>query len=85
MQPTDVLDIEAVPDRPQSETLDVRELPPPKPLQETMETLVDLGENAVLIQVNDRTPQHLFPKLEDRGFEFESVGDDPVYTAIWRP
>lgn len=84
VQPTDVLDREPVPDRPHSETLDVRELPPPKPLQETLETLADLDEDAVLIQVNDRTPQHLFPKLEDRGFEFESTGDGPVYTAIWK-
>lgn len=83
MQSTDILDRPTVPDRPQTETLDVRELPPPKPLQETLEALADLGDDAVLIQINDRLPQHLFPKLEDRGFEFESAGEEPVYTAIW--
>lgn len=82
MEPTAVLDSEVVPDRPDYETLDVRELPPPKPLQETLEAVVDLDER-VLIQINDRTPQHLFPKLEERGLEYESIGDDPVYTAIW--
>ncbi|MFW5919538.1 MAG: DUF2249 domain-containing protein [Halanaeroarchaeum sp.] len=84
MEPTAVLDSEAVPDRSDHRTLDVRELPPPKPLQETLEALVDL-EDAVLIQVNDRTPQHLFPKLDERGFQYESIGDGPVYTAIWNP
>ena len=84
MEPTDVLDSEAVPDRPGHKTLDVRELPPPKPLQETLESLVEL-DDAVFIQVNDREPQHLFPKLEDRGFEYESAGENPVYTAIWKP
>ncbi|QSG14782.1 SirA-like two-layered alpha/beta sandwich domain [Halapricum desulfuricans] len=84
MEPTDVLDSEAVPDRAGHETLDVRELPPPKPLQETLEAVVDLGDD-VLIQINDRRPQHLFPKLDDRGLEYESTGDDPVYTAIWQP
>lgn len=84
MDPTVVLDSEVVPDRPDYETLDVRELPPPKPLQETLEAVVDLDER-VLIQINDRTPQHLFPKLEERGLEHESMGDDPVYTAIWVP
>lgn len=84
MEPTDVLDREAVPEQSGRETLDVRELPPPKPLQETLERVVDL-EDDILIQINDRRPQHLFPKLEERGLEHESVGDDPVYTAIWRP
>ncbi|QSG04434.1 SirA-like two-layered alpha/beta sandwich domain [Halapricum desulfuricans] len=84
MEPTDVLDSEAVPDRAGHETLDVRELPPPKPLQETLEAVVDLGD-VVLIQINDRRPQHLFPKLEERGLEYESTGEDPVYTAIWKP
>jgi uncharacterized protein (DUF2249 family) len=84
MELTAVLDSEAVPERSDHQSLDVRELPPPKPLQETLDALVDL-EAAVLIQINDRRPQHLFPKLDERGFEYESIGDDPVYTAIWTP
>jgi hypothetical protein len=39
-------------------------------------------EETVLIQVNDRTPQHLFPELDERGLEYESKGEDTVYTAI---
>jgi uncharacterized protein (DUF2249 family) len=84
MEPEGVLDREPVPDRNHSETLDVRELPPPKPLQETLETLESL-DGGILVQVNDRTPQHLFPKLSERGYAHESAGEDPVYTAIWEP
>lgn len=64
-------------------TLDVRELGPPKPLTETLETLAELGDE-VLVQVNDRAPQHLYPKLADRGYEFETVTDgDVTLTTIW--
>lgn len=70
-------------DRPR-EVLDVRELGPPKPLTETLETLADLDDGTVLVQANDRAPQHLYPKLTDRGYEFETVTDEDVtLTAIW--
>jgi len=63
--------------------VDVRDLPPPEPLQETLGTLESMDEGECVIQINDRKPQHLFPMLEERGFTYESTGDDPVYTAIW--
>jgi len=66
------------------EVLDVRELPPPEPLKQTLETLADL-DDGVVVQVNDRVPQHLFPRLDDRGFAYDTVErDDRVVTAIWR-
>jgi len=72
-------------DRPR-ETLDARELPPPKPLSETLETLPELDDETVLVQRNDRVPQHLFPKLDDRGYEYRSLErDEDVLTAIWKP
>ena len=72
-------------DRP-VERLDVRELGPPKPLSETLETLADLDDETVLVQFNDRAPQHLYPQLDDRGYEYETVeGEDAVLTAIWKP
>jgi hypothetical protein len=40
----------------------------------------------VLVQYNDRTPQFLFPRLEDRGFAYAAVetdATDAVVTAIW--
>ncbi|WP_254763945.1 DUF2249 domain-containing protein [Natrinema marinum] len=71
-------------DRPR-ETIDVRSLGPPEPLTETLETLVELPAETVLIQRNDRVPQFLFPKLDDRGYTYETVErDDDVVTVIWR-
>lgn len=67
------------------ETLDARELPPPQPLQNTLERLTELDDETVLVQHNDRVPQHLFPQLDDRGYSYETVEtDDAVVTAIWR-
>jgi hypothetical protein len=71
-------------DRP-IDPLDVRELPPPEPLQETLERVADLDEETVLVQLNDREPQFLYPKLDDRGFEYRTeTVDDVVLTAIRR-
>ena len=68
-----------------TELLDARELPPPEPLRETLERLPRL-DDAVLFQLNDRLPQLLFPKLDDRGYAYDSAEtDDGVVTAIWRP
>jgi len=77
--------LDAPADRP-VERLDVREMGPPAPLKETLETLVDLEEGTLLLQVNDRAPQHLYPKLDDRGYEYATgETEDGVLTAIWRP
>lgn len=74
------------PDDAQTERLDVRNLGPPKPLKNTLETLADLDNDTVLVQLNDRAPQHLYPKLDDRGYEYETAEtDDGVVTAIWTP
>ncbi|WP_418284612.1 DUF2249 domain-containing protein [Halorubrum sp. DTA46] len=72
-------------DRP-AETLDVRDLGPPEPLRRTLELLESLPEEAVLVQRNDRAPQFLYPKLEDRGYAYDTVEsetDGAVVTAIW--
>ena len=69
-----------------TERLDVRNLGPPKPLKDTLETLAELDEDTVLVQLNDRAPQHLYPKLDDRGYEYGTAEtDDAVVTAIWTP
>ncbi|MFB6269168.1 MAG: DUF2249 domain-containing protein [Halobacterium sp.] len=68
------------------ELLDVRDLGPPAPLKQTLETLPELPDSTVLVQVNDRAPQHLYPKLDDRGYEYATVEtEDAVVTGIWRP
>lgn len=70
-------------DRPR-ERLDARDLPPPQPLQNTLERLAELDDETVLIQLNDRAPQHLYPMLRDRGYSYETVDtDEGVVTAIW--
>ncbi|MFC7026503.1 DUF2249 domain-containing protein [Halomicroarcula sp. GCM10025324] len=68
-----------------TEYLDVRSLGPPEPLTETLETLADLGDDTVLLQRNDRAPQHLYPKLDQRGYAYETVEtDEATVTAIWQ-
>ena len=68
------------------ERLDVGNLGPPKPLKNTLERLAELDDDTVLVQLNDRAPQHLSPKLEDRGYEYETAEmEDGVVTAIWTP
>lgn len=81
-------DLLAVTDAPTDRSmavLDVRELPPPQPLTATLERLADLDDETVLLQLNDRAPQHLYPKLSDRGFTYSTeTADDATVTAIWR-
>lgn len=70
-------------DRP-TKSLDARDLPPPQPLRNTLEELAEMTDGSVLVQLNDRAPQHLYPKLEDRGYSFETIEtDDGVVTVIW--
>ena len=67
------------------ETLDARELPPPQPLQNTLERLTQLDAETILVQLNDRAPQHLYPKLIDRGYEYETTEtEEVVVTVVWR-
>lgn len=85
MQRVDLSETGAPPDRPR-ETLEAADLPPPQPLQNTLERLAELDDSVVLVQFNDRRPQHLYPKLDDRGYEYETLEtDDEVVTVIWTP
>ncbi|MFB6142225.1 MAG: DUF2249 domain-containing protein [Halorientalis sp.] len=66
------------------EVLDTRDLGPPDPLTKTLERLPELAEGTVLVQLNDRAPQHLYPKLEDRGYDHETVTvEETVVTVVW--
>ena len=68
------------------EVIDVRDLPPPQPLQQTLEELSAFETPTILLQINDRTPQYLFPMLKDRGYRYESYEEDhAVVTVIWEP
>jgi hypothetical protein len=82
--PTVVAGTDAPPDT-DWEPLDARDLPPPRPLRDTLERLRDLDGETGLVQVNDRAPRHLYPRLTDRGYEYETVETDgAVVTVIWR-
>jgi len=86
MDATTVVRETAVPTGRPTEELDVRSLGPPKPLKQTLETLPDLDDDVVLVQYNDRAPQHLYPKLADRGYEYETIErSEATVTAIWKP
>jgi hypothetical protein len=66
--------------------VDVATAPPPKPLTETLTALADLADDEVLVQVNDREPAHLFPKLDDRGAAYATTErEGAVVTAVWFP
>ena len=66
--------------------LDLRGLEPPQPLQRALEALVQLPANGTLTIHTDRRPMLLYPKLEERGFRYESA-EAPAggfLTRIWR-
>ena len=62
--------------------LDVHDLGPPMPLKRTLELLADLPSADVLIQYNDRTPQFLYPKLEDRGYRYATVAESEIDRSV---
>ncbi|MFB6156482.1 MAG: DUF2249 domain-containing protein [Haloferacaceae archaeon] len=82
---TEAVDATGAPaDRPVC-AIDVRDDPPPGPLRRTLETLADLDDETVLVQRNDREPRHLYPNLDDRGYEWATVETEAgVLTAVWR-
>lgn len=51
--------------------LDVRFLEPPEPMVRTFEALEALPRGKTLLQINQRVPQFLLPRLEERGFVYE--------------
>jgi TusA-related sulfurtransferase len=67
--------------------LDVRGLEPPEPMTRTLEALEELPAGKSLLQVNARVPQFLLPLLEERGFEYVLVSEQPneVRGLIRRP
>ena len=79
-----LLDRTDVPADRERETLDARDLPPPRPLKDTLERLAALDDDVALVQFNDRRPRHLYPRLDDRGYRHETVEDgETVVTVIW--
>ena len=66
--------------------VDVAASPPPKPLTRTLRVLGELSDDEVIVQVNDRVPTGLYPKLDERGASYATVErGESVLTAIWLP
>jgi uncharacterized protein (DUF2249 family) len=51
--------------------LDVRGMEPPEPMVHTLAALEQLPAGKTLLQINERVPQFLLPKLEELGFVYE--------------
>lgn len=67
--------------------LDVRGSHPPEPMMRTLAALETLPLGHVLVQVNDRVPQLLFPLLAEGGYacEVDESAADRILVRIWRP
>lgn len=51
--------------------LDVRGMEPPEPMVRTLAVLETLPPGKTLLQINERIPRFLLPKLEENGFVYE--------------
>lgn len=67
--------------------LDVRGLEPPEPMTRTLEALDRLPPGGTLLQINERVPRFLLPRLAERGFAAEVTerADGEVHVLIRRP
>ncbi len=67
---------------PNTVVLDVRGLEPPEPLVRTLVALESLPRGATLVQINERVPQFLLPRLHERGFSHEIAESSPELVRI---
>ncbi len=63
--------------------LDVRGLEPPEPMVRTLAMLAELPDGATLIQINQRVPQFLLPKLDELGYQYEVREQDEDLVRIF--
>jgi uncharacterized protein (DUF2249 family) len=66
--------------------LDVRGMEPPEPMVTTLAALETLPPGKTLVQINERVPQFLLPRLEELGFTYlvREQGDGVVRVFIRR-
>lgn len=66
--------------------LDVRDLPPPEPLQRALEEIKTLQKGEFLIMYHRREPCGLFPNLDPLGIDFQvtHVRQDFCEVLFWR-
>ncbi|MBX3182782.1 MAG: DUF2249 domain-containing protein [Polyangiaceae bacterium] len=63
--------------------LDVRGLEPPEPMELTLTALASLPRGKVLIQINERVPRFLIPRLKERGFSYEVHEQQPGVVRLF--
>ena len=66
--------------------LDLRHLPPPKPMQRILDALDGLAPGACLVALTPLRPEPLLPMLERLGYAWriDEPDDDGVRIEIWR-
>lgn len=66
--------------------VDARGLEPPQPMARILEALPGIQPGGAILALTDRRPMLLYPKLEDRGFQYatEETGDGWFETRIWK-
>ncbi len=66
--------------------VDARGLEPPQPMQRILEALASLPDGATLRARTDRRPMLLYPKMDERGYQYETreADGDGYETRIWR-
>lgn len=62
--------------------IDVRDLDPPEPMVRTLDALSRLPRGKTLVQLNERVPQFLLPKLQQRGFVYE-IREQPELVRVF--
>ncbi len=67
--------------------VDVRGLEPPEPMVRTLAALERLPQGKTLLQINERVPQFLLPRLEELGLEYDirEQAEGVVRVFIRRP
>ena len=71
---------------PTFQTLDVRGLEPPQPMERVLDALSALPRSERLRMLIDREPHPLYPILEQRGYAHEAtrLADGHYEVQIWR-
>lgn len=63
--------------------LDVRGMEPPEPMVRTLAALEELPVGKTLLQINERVPQFLLPKLEGLGFSYRVQEQDDTVVRVF--
>ena len=64
-------------------TLDYSMMEPPEPMLQVMESLDRLEKGEGIQMLHRMKPRLLFPKLQERGFEFQVLEHTPEQVEVW--